>query len=88
MAKTIETNIFAHTEQKQRIQERPTEAPRPKPLGVSLSAEDVNRLDEIAAEVGRNRHFVMQYACRYFVEHWPEIREKETERSITLRILR
>jgi len=42
--------------------EKATRAATSKPLGVVLTAEQITRLDQIAADLQTNRHKVLQYA--------------------------
>lgn len=41
-----------------------------KPLGVVLSADQIGQLDQIAAELGINRHKLMQYAIADFIRRY------------------
>lgn len=41
-----------------------------RPLGVVLTADQVEELDKIAAELGTNRHKIMQYAMVEFLKRW------------------
>jgi hypothetical protein len=43
---------------------------KPNPLGVPLEQVEVDRLSEIAEELGLKRHHVMQYAIRQFLLDW------------------
>ena len=43
---------------------------KPNPLGVPLEQAEIERLTEIAGELGIKRHHVMQYAIRQFLLDW------------------
>lgn len=57
----------------------------PSPLGVPLTAEEQERLSEIAAALGVKRHHVLQYAVRQFLKSWergerPQLEEQKITR--------
>lgn len=56
------------------------------PLGVVLTAEQIARLDEIVAELGINRHKVMQYAISEFIRRWDQ-GERPKTRTETKEVL-
>jgi len=45
-------------------------AAKPNPLSVSLDADEIARLDRVAADLDVSRHAIMQYAVRQFLAHW------------------
>ncbi len=62
---------------------KPSTGPRvkPTPQGVLLDKEELDRLDQAAAELGVSRHELMKYAIRQFLNNWergerPEIASK------------
>ena len=52
------------------------------PVGVVLTADQKARLNEIAAELGTNRHKVLQYAIADFIRRY-EAGEKPKTRTVT-----
>lgn len=42
----------------------------PFPVGVKLSALELERLAQMAAEVGVSRHQLLQYAVRDYMRRW------------------
>ncbi len=56
------------------------------PVGVVLTPDQKTRLNEIAAELGTNRHKVLQYAIADFIRRY-EAGEKPKTRTVTRREL-
>lgn len=52
------------------------------PLGVVLTPDQKARLNEIAAELGTNRHKLLQYAIADFIRRY-EAGEKPKTRTVT-----
>jgi len=52
------------------------------PVGVVLTPDQKARLNEIAAELGTNRHKVLQYAIADFIQRY-EAGEKPKTRTVT-----
>ena len=66
--------------------EKSTRAATSKPLGVVLTAEQITRLDQIAADLQTNRHRVLQYAVGDFIKRY-DAGEKPKMRTETKKVL-
>ncbi len=66
--------------------EKATRAATSKPLGVVLTAEQITRLDQIAADLQTNRHKVLQYAVGDFIKRY-DAGEKPKMRTETKKVL-
>lgn len=66
--------------------EKSTRAATSKPLGVVLTAEQITRLDQIAADLQTNRHKVLQYAVGDFIKRY-DAGEKPKMRTETKKVL-
>ncbi len=66
--------------------EKSTRAATSKPLGVVLTAEQITRLDQIAADLQTNRHRVLQYAVGDFIRRY-DAGEKPKMRTETKKVL-
>ena len=42
------------------------------PVGVALSREELDYLDEVAGRLGQSRHAVIQYAIRDFIKRYEQ----------------
>ena len=60
---------------------------KPNPVGVALDADEIERLDQIANEIGVSRHGLLQYAVRELIANYERgVRPKtETEKVIRLK---
>ena len=58
------------------------ESGKNNPVGVVLTADQKARLNEIAAELGTNRHKLLQYAIADFIRRY-EAGEKPRTRTVT-----
>jgi len=63
-----------------------TRATTSKPLGVVLTAEQITRLDQIAADLQTNRHRILQYAVADFIRRY-DAGEKPKMRTETKKVL-
>lgn len=45
-------------------------AQKSNPIGVKLTAEEIEHLDDIAGHLGVTRHQVLQFAVRNFIERY------------------
>ena len=63
-----------------------TRAATSKPLGVVLTAEQITRLDQIAADLQTNRHRILQYAVADFIRRY-DAGEKPKMRTETKKVL-
>jgi hypothetical protein len=55
------------------------------PIGVLLTFDELARLEQIAAEVGVNRHVMMQYAIKDFIKRYDQgERPRTAKREITI----
>ena len=61
---------------------RATAGGKNTPVGVVLTPDQKTRLTEIAAELGTNRHRVLQYAIADFIRRY-EAGEKPKTRTVT-----
>lgn len=67
--KTVDTNLFASTA---RPRKQVIKAEKVPPVSVGLSAADLARLEEIAAEMNQTRHAIMKYAIRDFIRRYDQ----------------
>lgn len=78
MAKKKSTGL----EQIFRSTEPPAEGKPPNPVGVVLTREELDRLSQIAAELGVSRHALLQYAVRDLLRRW-EAGERPRTKTVT-----
>jgi len=60
---------------------------KPNPVSVSLDADEIERLNKIAADLGVSRHGLLQYAVRELIANYDRgVRPKtETETVVKLK---
>ena len=72
------TNPLARTTPAQAADQAPADDPV-KPIGVGLKHSEGERLKDIAAELGINRHALLLYLVRDFIRRWDAGDRPETE---------
>jgi metal-responsive CopG/Arc/MetJ family transcriptional regulator len=66
-------------------QKQTAKAEKVNPVGVALAADVLSRLDQIATEVGVNRHLLMIYAIKDFIKRYEQgERPRTTKKEITV----
>lgn len=65
---------------------RPKKRDTISPVGVTLSQDDLNRLDAIAEEIGFSRNALLTFAVRSFLKRWDE-GERPKTKTKTIEIL-
>jgi metal-responsive CopG/Arc/MetJ family transcriptional regulator len=69
-------------------EKHPESAEKVNSVGVKLSAAELERLNQIAVELGVNRHALMQFALRDFIARYDRGEKPKTEVKpvITLKV--
>jgi len=57
----------------------PVKEKKVTPMGVALKQTEIDRLDQIAEELGQKRHAVMQYAVRDFIKRYDQGERPKTK---------